>query len=260
MDDSIDFYGEGESYEALGSDTEGTFDNYDHSEHPPIQPSDLAAFQPSELQSMQQQQPPGQLQPFHPPVPTAHTWVDTQPGIVWYKFNEGSITVVLKTSDPIIIENQWCDLTINLAYRDSADVVQPEKPNSSTFREVSCSIEGDNITLLLKPKVISRNHQSKLFCFSFSLGDTSIRTTGFEVRTKRTKRKRSVVARRSRPSENDYKRQAREVIERLQWSISGYSSACEGFVDFTRPIYSCTLCSGQKQHGHLPGCSILALL
>ena len=261
-DDSIDFYGE--NFE-LGSDTDDTLANFDPSEYPlpltaldlqpttpPFQPA-TPPFQPSETFA-------GQLQTYVPPTPsTTQTWIESQPGSVWFKFNEGSMIFVLKTTDTAIIDNQWSDLTIRLVYSESLELVQPKVPGATTFREVSCSIEGDTITLLLKPKEITSTHQGKLFRFSFNIGEMCVETVGIDVRTKRTKRKRA-SSRKTKPSETEYKKQARDVIERLQWSIGGYASACEGFVDFTRPIFSCLLCNGQKEHGHLEGCPIIALL
>jgi hypothetical protein len=256
-DDSIDFYGEDFD---LGSDTDGTVDNFDPSDFPlTLQSLPALTFQPTT--------PPftfqptavaftGQLQTYIPPP---RTWVESQPGGVWYKFNEGSMIFVLKTTDPAIIDNQWADLNIRLLYNESMELVEPKIPGVTTFREVSCSIDGDTITLLLKPKEISSTHQGKLFCFSFTIGVETVETVGIDVRTKRTKRNRS-TSRKSRPSEPEYKKQARDVIGRLQWSISGYASACEGFVDFTRPIFSCVLCNGHKEHGHVEGCPIIALL
>jgi hypothetical protein len=254
-DDSIDFYGEDFG---LGSDTEETIDNFDHSTYPldllePMQTTPTLTFESTPALT-------GHLHTNVPPTPsTTRMWVESQPGNIWFKFNEGSMIFVLKTTDPVIIDNQWKDLTIRLIYHDSLDLVEPKITGTTTFREVSCSIEGDTITLLLKPKEISSTHQGKLFCFSFSIGETCVETMGIDVRTKRTKRKR-VTSRKAIPSDIEYKKQARDVIERLQWSVGGYASACEGFVDFTRPIFSCVLCNGQKQYGHVEGCPIIALL
>ena len=169
------------------------------------------------------------------------------------------MVIVLKTTDTTVIESGWAKSTLRLLYAESTEVVQPETSGMATFREISCSVAGDTLTLCLKVKEISRNHQRKLFCFAFTIGTTCLRTTGFEVRTKRTKRKRPT--RRSRPSDpSEYVLQSREVIQRLQWCIGGYSTLCDGVVDYTRPVLVCPICRGRKQDNHLFDCPVLALL
>ena len=172
------------------------------------------------------------------------------------------MSVVFKTTDPVVIKSGWANSTLRLLYADSTEVVPSETSGMATFREISYAVEGDTLTLLLKVQEISRNHQRRLFCFAFNIGATCLRTTGFEVRTKRTKRKRP-VDRRSRPSDSstaEYGMQARELIQRLQWFIGGYSALCDGVVDYTRPILVCPICRGRKQDGHLLDCPVLALL
>jgi hypothetical protein len=176
----------------------------------------------------------------------------------WYQFREGAFMLVLKTTDPIIITTEWAGATLRLIYETDGTLVPPHNTGSPTFKEVSCSVEGDTITYLLKVDEITRNHQSKAFCFSFHLGDLIIATSGFLVMTKRTKRKKA--PRRSNRSEVEYKKQAREVLQRLQWRIGGYTSTCTGFVDFTSPIFTCGLCNGQKTQGHVAGCPLIVLL
>jgi hypothetical protein len=148
---------------------------------------------------------------------------------------------------------------LRLLYADRTTMVLPHINGEATFKVLSRSVEGDVLRYKLKMLEISRNHRSRAFCFSFDIGDVSVITEEFIVKTKVTKSKAST----SRPvsqSDSKYKKQTREVLQHLQWSIGGYTSVCEGFVDFTRPIFSCIICKGLKEHGHATGCPIIALM
>jgi hypothetical protein len=137
-------------------------------------------------------------------------------------------------------------------------LVPPKIVGAPTFTEKSREVHGDTISYLIRIEEITQRHQSKLFCFVFNIGSTSIATNGFLVKTKRTKRKRKSWQPDS--AESNYKKKTRAVLADIQWHIGGYISSCEGFVDFTKPIYTCTLCKGHKEQGHIIGCPILELV
>jgi hypothetical protein len=194
------------------------------------------------------------------PPSNHHTWLSTQPDGCWYQFGEGTLTLVVNTTDPKIITHCWEGTFLQLLYTDSMTCVgRNENTHSPVFKEVSRSVDSTTLTYQLRVEEITKNHQSRPFCFALSIGDLRVVTNGFLVKTKRTKRKRSCS---SRPicSETVYQRQTRSVLERIQWRIGGYSTVCEGYVDFMRPIFTCMLCNGQMEFGHLPGCLIRTLL
>jgi hypothetical protein len=232
--DSSDFFGEGD---------EDAFDS--------IISGHLQSQNVNSFQEIAQQTPMQEIQPVR-------TWITSQTEDCWFQFKEGLFSLVIKTTDPEIIENKWIGSGLRLLYQQSMLMVPPKIVGAPTFTEKSREVHGDTIRYLLRIEEISQRHQSKLFCFVFDIGNICIATDGFLVKTKRTKRKRTSW----QPDciESDYKKKTREVLEDLQWNISGYTSSCEGFVDFTRPIYTCTLCKGHKEQGHISGCPILELL
>ena len=235
--DTSDFYGEGDDA-ALDAIIAG---------HLAERPDVYTAFQ--------DQEPQPQPQPLIQPV---RTWITDQTEDCWYQFKEGSFCLELKTTDPEIIESKWNGSGLSLLYQDSMTLVPPKIAGTPTFTQKSREVDGDTITYLLKIEEITQRHQGKSFCFMFNVGDLYIATDGFLVKTKRTKRKRT--SRRPDSAESDYKKKTRTVLEQLQWSIGGYTSSCAGFVDFTKPIYTCTLCNGQKDQGHFTECPIRELL
>jgi hypothetical protein len=192
-----------------------------------------------------------------------HTWVTVQPDGCWYQFREGPLKLVLQTTDPTILSNEWVGMSLRLLYAGTSTPVPSRIAAARTFKELSRSVSGSTISYVLRIDEITKNHLGKAFCFEITIGTLTIRTNGFQVMTKRTKRKRVAAAalqRSSHPSDLAYKRQTHEVLKRLQWRIGGYVSGCEGYADFTRPIYTCTMCNGHKTQGHIDGCPIIALL
>jgi hypothetical protein len=53
--------------------------------------------------------------------------------------------------------------------------------------------------------------------------------------------------------------QVNTVMSQLEWAVSGYGSICEGYVDYSRPLYACVICKAQYDNGHTAGCPIRAL-
>jgi len=220
-----------------------------------------------------------QLQLDHPPsnddlhpsavfTGTEKIWVTVQPARCWYQFKEGQLTFSMKTSDPAVIDACWSHADLKLLYNDTKTCVPiakkpavsstcPEPAVSSTFKEVSRLVQGDTVTFQLKVGEITKNHQSREFCFSIRLGDVTIVTNAFEVMTKRTKRKKRKT---KLSSDTEYMTHAKSVLVRLQWRVSGYKSSCEGTVDLTRPIFTCVLCDGNREQGHGEDCPIIPLL
>jgi hypothetical protein len=237
-EDTGDFYGEDELDAIIVENMAQIQDAY-------------AVFEAKEPQPQPQPQP----QPEPEPV---RTWLASQTEDVWFQYKEGSFCLTFKTTDPVIIGNNWNGAGLRLLYQDSMAIVAPKIAGTPTFTQKSREVDGDTITYLLKIEEITQRHQGKAFCFVFSIGDLYIATDGFLVKTKRTKRKRNP----DRPdsAESEYKRKTRAVLEQLQWSIGGYTSSCAGFADFSKPIYTCTMCNGQKNQGHFTDCPIRELL
>jgi hypothetical protein len=189
-----------------------------------------------------------------------HTWLTEQPDGCWYQFREGPLKLVLQTTDPTTVANGWAGVSLRLLYADTKKPVIPRIPDGRTFKQISCSVTGNTMSYILRIDEITRNHRSKAFCYELQLGNLTITTNSFQVLTKRTKRKTPPSIQTDATVDPVYKRQTQEVLRRLQWSIGGYASGCTGFVDFTRPFYTCSMCNGHQTQGHVDGCPIIALL
>jgi hypothetical protein len=186
------------------------------------------------------------------------TWVTIQPETPWFQFEKSALVIAMKTDNPGIIQDGWTGATLQLLYQDTMTEVTTTKAKP-VFKLVEQSVVGDTITFKVKVNEVSRTHQNRLFCFSFAIGELIIVTNSFRVKSKITRKKRK---REHAPplNESDYRIQTRNVLRHLQWRISGYSSSCEGSVDFKRPIFTCAMCNGQREYGHTTGCPIIALL
>jgi hypothetical protein len=167
---------------------------------------------------------------------------------------------------------------LKLLYEDSMTAVTHTLPTDKpVFMELSRKLKDGTITFDLRVCEITKSHQSRGFCFGITIGDTYVSSNSFTVRTKRTiaKRQRSNSPTKSLPSdratpipkspdvphsESAYTKQARNLLGRIQWRISGYLTKCEGYADFDSPLFTCVICNGLKSNGHVFDCELLKLL
>ena len=203
--------------------------------------------------------PPPTVQRIPPPPSTTGQSYDPltivkQPPDTWYQFNEGNIPFMFHVSSNIDPES----VLIKLAYADTLEVVGDDRSIKVYDRLLTDFGSYVSIDCAVKIREISKNHQKRQFTLLVSSGIYQTRSTGFSVKTKRTKRKAfgSIRPR----TEDQFKRQARHLLRQLEWTIGGYESSCQGYVDMNRPIYECPICKNRKTNGHTTDCSLRLLL
>ena len=191
------------------------------------------------------------------PLPTQHTTpitVITQPPDTWFQFNEGNIPFMFSVSSDIDPEL----VTIGLVYTDTSKPVGDEKSIRVYDRQVVDYGSYRTVECAIKIKEISKNHQKRRFSIMLTYCKNVVVSNGFYVKTKRTKRK---IFGTIRPrTEDQFKRQARNVLRQLEWTIGGYESSCQGYVDMNKPIYECPICRNRQSNGHTSTCSLKILL
>ena len=185
-------------------------------------------------------------------VPLVPGVVTQQPPPEWFQFGEGSIKVVANFREGVAVDQ----VTVELYYAVSQTpvVATGEK---ALFRVVERLVTGSTLELDVKVGEISRNHRGCKFCLALCTESGVLFTDGFLVKTKRTKRKRLKTTRPG--TDADYKRQARPLLERLQWTVIGYAG-CDGVADVNSPIYGCPMCNSLRDAGHAKDCPIRPLL
>lgn len=216
---------------------------------------------PNSVVEIEAHTPPGEIQTLVQTVPLASrqpdSWIIRQPEGCWFQFSEGAFELSVQTRDSTLIQRSWTGAVLTLLYHDTMTRVPTTQTlGTPVFKELSKTVRGDILTYMLKIDEITKNHQSRAFCFSLALGEHQVTTNEFLVKTKRTKHKRNM---RRHPGIH-YKTKVCEIVQQLQWKISGYHSTCDGFTDFQQPLYVCSICNGQQRQGHFVDCPILALL
>jgi hypothetical protein len=184
--------------------------------------------------------------------------VTRQPPLQYFQCREGPLLVSFQTNGN---EDDLQNAHIQLLYENTYTPVDGDEPVVVMAR----SVYGGTVHYQLKINPISKNHVNRAFCLCLTMGSLlSVVTQGFLVKTKRTMKKlEGRPAKRKRKNDTvdtKYQQRSRAVIASLQWRISGYVSHCEGFVDFSCPIWSCPLCQQTKDAGHTTVCEIHLLL
>jgi hypothetical protein len=197
-----------------------------------------------------------QLQSQHPMTSWSIS-ISAQPSAIYYQFNDGPQQISFETSDRSITDRNWEETELTLYYDDDHSVVVPSKPCTAPIKILSHLVDGNVILFNLKINEISKNHRSREFCIRLSYGGDTLYSNGFRVKTKRTKRKRQVE---EVQSDQDFRRLACDVLSQLQWHITGYTTCCEGFANFERPIRTCLICNSLQAHGHTSSCMLSILM
>jgi hypothetical protein len=104
---------------------------------------------------------------------------------------------------------------------------------------------------------ITNNHMGRPFRIRVTVGDHSVTTSTFEVKTKPT-----IPKTRKRKPEDPLNMRSRthQILSRLEWVLSGYYCDHANRVDYNRPFYTCPICKSQQSLGHADTCSIRKLL
>lgn len=185
-------------------------------------------------------------------VPVVGIQVVQHPPSIWYQFGEGPCTVQFKKN----VDTTWDQAVVQLIYEDDRTPVHALSGEEQVVKILTTEVTDDVVVYGLKIHEITKNHRSRNFCVMVQLGDVGCTTTSFNVRTKRTKRKRG----RDAVPVSEYNATVHSVVSQLQWRISGYVSTCPGSVDFSQPLYACPLCLESKSNGHTAECPIPMLL
>ena len=143
-----------------------------------------------------------------------------------------------------------------LVYSDFSTPVPSLTSMASCVRTITSVVDGDSCTLSFKVDEITKNHRSRSFSIRIEVGDAFVLSDAFIVKTKRTKRKRITHAESKRIG---FKTRVHAIIDRLEWRVSGYASLCEGYVDYSCPLYACVICNASEDGGHTPDCLIRQL-
>jgi hypothetical protein len=172
-----------------------------------------------------------------------------QPDATWYKFNEGPMTIVFKDSRNIHMDQKWINPRLSLLYADTQLPVittQGQRPFRETMRDIDPTL--NTLKCLVKVDEITKNHQSRSFCFRLEVEGVVCLTTSFVVRTKRTKRKSTLP--------HVGVTQFRRVVSLLEWQPIAYGRHADGTVDYNHPIPSCPLCRATRLQGHTYTCAV----
>ena len=171
-----------------------------------------------------------------------------------FQFNEGPLILEFSTDSSEIIRSNWFGAVLSLLYTDTLQPVRRVTNNAHTFKEMMKTTNGYTLRFSLRIDEITKNHRSRQFCFSLCVGGLRVVTSGFHVRTKRTKHKRTTST-----YKVSYKENVKMVLAKLQWDTCGYRPHIDPSIGTSTPMLLCRLCKQTSDSGHTVSCPILIL-